>query len=29
VVKDWLARGQTDLAALREDLRRQYDGWTS
>ena len=29
VVKDWLARGQTDLAALREDLRRQYDDWTS
>jgi hypothetical protein len=29
VVKDWLARGQTDLAALREDLRRHYDGWAS
>ena len=27
VVKEWLARGQTNLTALREDLRRQYDDW--
>ena len=27
VVKDWLARGQTDLGHLREDLRKHYDDW--
>jgi hypothetical protein len=27
VVKDWLARGQTDLDHLRDDLRRHYDEW--
>ena len=29
VVKDWLARGQTDLDHLREDLRKHYDEWRS
>lgn len=29
VVKDWLARGQTDLDHLREDLRRHYEDWRS
>ena len=29
VVKDWLARGETDLTALREDLRRHYDDWVT
>ena len=27
VVKNWLARGQTDLDDLREDLRKHYDEW--
>ena len=29
VVKEWLTRGQTDLSALREDLRKRYEGWTA
>lgn len=28
VVKDWLTRGQTDLSALKEDLRRHYEDWS-
>lgn len=27
VVKDWLGRGQTDLTALRDELRKHYDEW--
>ncbi len=29
VVKEWLERGRTDLAGLREDLRQRYDEWTA
>jgi hypothetical protein len=27
VVKEWLQRGQSDLTALRDDLRKHYDDW--
>ena len=29
VVKDWLAREETDLQLLQEHLREHYDGWKS
>lgn len=28
-VKEWLAREETSLDDLRDDLRRQYDEWTA
>lgn len=29
VVKDWLARGDTDLEQLRANLQRHYTDWTA